>query len=61
MIDGIVVSVAFFFFLAALVGFIKFWMRFEEFSDRLDYLEMDLRSLQNEHIAKLRVQKERDL
>ena len=60
MIDAIVVLVAAFFFFAALAGCIKFWLRFEEFSDRLDYIETDLRSLQNDKIAKLFAQKQND-
>lgn len=30
---------------AAIIGALKFWMRLEEFTDRLDYLEKDLHRL----------------
>lgn len=45
MIDAIVIGLCVLFFISALVGFLKFWMKFEETSDRLDYVERDLQKL----------------
>lgn len=45
MLEFIICLVAGLFVAAALLGAIKFWMRLEEYSDRLDYLERDLHRL----------------
>ena len=45
MVEFIVCLVACLFAAASLVGAIKFWMRVEEVSDRIDYLERDLHNL----------------
>lgn len=47
MIDAIVICLAVLFFVSSLVGFLKFWMKFEETADRLDYVERDLQKLVN--------------